>query len=136
MVFILSVLYGCAGDFGIRSLRHASHHTSRSSMARFYLSDGHIFAWRPPVPRSCFVLMISLLHWSATDHRLEVQTVITGTPLYAGYRTFAFWSTLAGGNARHASTDLVQGTPELENAAVAARNAFVGAQRPPNLQRE
>ena len=51
MVFILSVLYDCAGDFGIRSLRHASHHTSRSSMARFYLSDGHIFAWRPPAEK-------------------------------------------------------------------------------------
>jgi hypothetical protein len=38
--------------------------------------------------------------------------------------------------ARHASTELIQCTPELEKAAVAAWNAFVGAQRPPNLQRE
>ena len=48
-------------------------------------------------------------------------------------RTFAFWSTHAGGNARHASTELTQCIPELEKTAVAARNAFVGAQRPPKF---
>jgi hypothetical protein len=64
--------------------------------------------------------------------------MITGTPLYAGkdFCGLEYARRRTGGNARHAITDLIQFIPELEKAAVAAWNAFVGAQRPPKFQRE